>query len=156
MDLDILIAWVMALPLYQGTPRPPEFAAAIADVALALAPDAPERLAATLDLIAAHESAYHLTARGDGGRSVGAYQTPRHRTPATIAGQTRLAAQMLDEAARACPAHPLWAYASGRCAPSYAAREMERAVAASLAGAPELARATVLERLELAGLRLEP
>jgi len=62
---------------------------------------------------------------------------------------------MLDEAARACPLHPLWAYASGRCAPSYAARGMERAVAASLAGAPALERATVLE-LELAGLRTEP
>jgi hypothetical protein len=57
---------------------------------------------------------------------------------------------MLGEAARACPAHPLWAYASGRCASSYAAREMERAVAASLAAAP------ALERPELAGLRLEP
>jgi len=157
MDIDILIAWVAALPLYDATPRPPEFAAAIAVVALQRAPDAPEQLAATLDLIAAHESRYHLTARGDGGRSVGAYQTPRHRTPATIAGQTRLAAQMLAEAARACPLHPLWAYASGRCAPSYAARGMERAVAASLAGAPALERDAVpaLE-LELAGLRLEP
>ena len=138
MDLGILVAWVAALPLYQATPRPPEFAAAIAEVALADAPDDPRVLAATLDLIAAHESRYHPTARGDGGRSVGAYQTPKHRTPATIAGQTRLAARILGEAARACPAHPLWAYASGRCLSSYAAREMERAVAASLAGAPEL------------------
>jgi len=157
MDLDILIAWVMALPLYNATPRPPEFAAAIAVVALERAPDAPEQLAATLDLIAAHESRYHPLARGDGGRSVGAYQTPKHRTPATIAGQTRLAAQMLAEAARACPAHPLWAYASGRCASSYAARGMERAVAASLAGAPVLERDAVPALdLELAGLRLEP
>jgi hypothetical protein len=146
MDLDILIAWVAALPLYQATPRPPEFAAAIAVVALERAPEAPERLAATLDLIAAHESRYRPLARGDGGRSVGAYQTPRHRTPATIAGQTRLAARILGEASRACPAHPLWAYASGRCVTSYAAREMERAVAASLAGAPEL------ERDDLAGM----
>jgi hypothetical protein len=133
-----LVAWVLALPLYQATPRPPEFAAAIAEVALADAPDDPRVLAATLDLIAAHESRYRPLARGDGGRSVGAYQTPRARTPATIAGQTRLAARILGEAARACPAHPLWAYASGRCLSSYAAREMERAVAASLAAAPEL------------------
>ena len=135
-----LVAWVLALPLYQATPRPPEFAAAIAEVALADAPDDPRVLAATLDLIAAHESRYRPLARGDGGRSVGAYQTPRHRTPATVMGQTRLAARILGEASRACPAHPLWAYASGRCVTSYAAREMERAVAASLAGAPELAR----------------
>jgi hypothetical protein len=134
-----LVAWVLALPLYQGIARPPEFALAIADVALAGAPDDPRALAATLDLIAAHESRYRLSASGDGGRSRGAYQTPKHRTPATIIGQTRLAARILGEAARACPAHPLWAYASGRCLSSYAAREMERAIAASLAGAPELA-----------------
>ena len=142
-----LVAWVLALPLYQGIARPPEFAIAIADVALATAPDDPRALAATLDLIAAHESHYTLSASGDGGRSRGAYQTPRHRTPKDIAGQTRLAARILGEAARACPAHPLWAYASGRCISSYAAREMERAIAASLAGAPELAPEAELPEL---------
>ena len=145
-----LVAWLLALPLYQGIARPPEFALAIAEVALEQSPDAPEQLAATLDLIAAHESRYLLTARGDAGRSIGAYQTPRHRTPATLAGQTRLAARILSEASRACPAHPLWAYASGRCLPSYAARDMERSVSRALAAAP------ALERAELAGLRLEP
>ena len=89
-------------------------------------------------------------AGGNGGRRGGASKTLRHRTPADLAGQTRLAARMLAEAARACPAHPLWAYASGRCLPSYAAREMERGVARALALAP------ALERAELAGLRLEP
>ena len=101
----------------------------------------------------AHKSRYALSASGDAGRSRGAYQTPRARTPRDIAGQTRLAARILADAARACPAHPLWAYASGRCASSYAAREMERAVAASLAAAE------LLERPELAevdGLRTEP
>ena len=150
IDLAILTAWIVALPLYNATPRPPEFALAIAEVALEGAPDAPEQLAATLDLIAAHESRYSPLARGDAGRSIGAYQTPRHRTPATLAGQTRLAARILSEAARSCPAHPLWAYASGRCATSYAARDMERSVARALAAAP------ALERAELAGLRLEP
>ena len=150
MDPATLAAWIIALPLYQGIARPPEFALAIAEVALATAPDAPEQLAATLDLIAAHESRYRPAARGDHGRSAGAYQTPSSRTPRDIAGQTRLAARILGEAARACPAHPLWAYASGRCAPSYAARDMERAVDRALALAP------ALERAELAGLRLEP
>ena len=143
-----LVAWILALPLYQSIPRPPEFALAIADVALDAAPDDPRALAATLDLIAAHESRYHPLASGDGGRSRGAYQTPRHRTPADIAGQTRLAARILGEATRACPAHPLWAYASGRCATSYAAREMERAIASSLAAAPELATEAELPELQ--------
>ena len=152
MDPTMLTAWIIALPLYQGIARPPEFAAAIADVALAVAPDAPEQLAATLDLIAAHESRYRLTARGDHGRSAGAYQTPAARTPRDIAGQTQLAARILADAARACPAHPLYAYASGRCAPSYAARAMERAVAASLAAAERVGH----ELAEVDGLRLEP
>ena len=152
MDPATLAAWIIALPLYQGIARPPEFALAIAEVALATAPDAPEQLAATLDLIAAHESRYRPAARGDHGRSAGAYQTPSSRTPRDIAGQTRLAARILSEAARACPAHPLWAYASGRCAPSYAARAMESAVAASLAAAELLERVVA----EVDGLRLEP
>ena len=152
MDLDILIAWVMALPLYQGTPRPPEFAAAIAVVALERAPESPLELAATLDVIAAHESRYRPTASGDHGRSAGAYQTPTARTPRDIAGQTSLAARILADAARACPAHPLWAYASGRCATSYAARAMERAVAASLAAGELLERVVA----EVDGLRTEP
>ena len=152
MDPATLAAWLLALPLYAATPRPPEFAAAIADVAVAVAPDAPEQLAATLDVIAAHESRYRPLARGDHGRSAGAYQTPASRTPATIIGQTSLAARILADAARACPAHPLYAYASGRCAPSYAARAMERAVAASLAAAELLERVVA----EADGLRLEP
>ena len=152
MDPATLAAWLLALPLYNATPRPPEFATAIADVALAVAPDAPLELAATLDVIAAHESRYHPLARGDHGRSAGAYQTPKHRTPRDIAGQTQLAARILADAARACPAHPLYAYASGRCAPSYAARAMERAVAASLAAAERVERVVA----EADGLRTEP
>ena len=99
-----------------------------------------------------HESRYRPTASGDHGRSAGAYQTPAARTPRDIAGQTQLAARILADAARACPAHPLWAYASGRCAPSYAARAMESAVAASLAAAELLERVVA----EVDGLRLEP
>ena len=99
-----------------------------------------------------HESRYRPLARGDHGRSAGAYQTPSSRTPATIIGQTQLAARILADAARACPAHPLYAYASGRCATSYAARAMERAVAASLAAAELLERVVA----EVDGLRLEP
>ena len=152
MDPATLAAWLLALPLYAATPRPPEFARAIAIVALRAAPDAPLELAATLDVIAAHESAYHPAARGDHGRSWGAYQTPAFRTPRDIAGQTSLAARILADAARACPAHPLWAYASGRCAPSYAARAMERAVAASLAAAERVGH----ELAEVDGLRTEP
>ena len=152
MDPATLAAWLIALPLYNATPRPPEFATAIAIVALTFAPDAPLELAATLDVIAAHESRYRPTASGDHGRSAGAYQTPAARTPRDIAGQTQLAARILADAARACPAHPLWAYASGRCAPSYAARAMESAVAASLAAAELLERVVA----EVDGLRLEP
>ena len=152
MDPATLAAWLLALPLYNATPRPPEFATAIADVALAVAPDAPLELAATLDVIAAHESRYRPTASGDHGRSAGAYQTPASRTPRDVAGQTSLAARILADAARACPAHPLYAYASGRCAPSYAARAMERAVAASLAAAELLERVVA----EADGLRTEP
>ena len=152
MDPATLAAWLLALPLYNATPRPPEFATAIAIVALRAAPDAPLELAATLDVIAAHESAYHPAARGDHGRSAGAYQTPAFRTPRDIAGQTSLAARILADATNACPAHPLYAYASGRCAPSYAARAMERAVAASLAAAERVGH----ELAEADGLRTEP
>ena len=152
MDPATLAAWLLALPLYAATPRPPEFAQAIAIVALRAAPDAPLELAATLDVIAAHESAYPPLARGDDGRSAGAYQTPAGRAPRDVAGQTQLAARILADAARACPAHPLYAYASGRCAPSYAARDMERAVAASLAAAERVGH----ELAEVDGLRLEP
>ena len=100
MDPTMLTAWLLALPLYAATPRPPEFARAIAIVALRVAPESPLELAATLDVIAAHESRYHPTALGDHGRSAGAYQTPAMRTPRDIAGQTQLAARILADAAR--------------------------------------------------------
>jgi len=134
-----LAAWIAALPLLADghghpIPRPDWVAPLVAEVVLTEAHpyDDPYELAATLDVVAAHESAYHPGAIGDRGRSCGLGQTPCRRTPRDPRGQLALALQLL---ANDCP-DPLWLYASGRCATSYAARAMRAAVVARLALAP--------------------
>jgi hypothetical protein len=83
-------------------------------------------------VLAAHESGYRTSAKGDGGKSCGAYQTPCSRTPPDAAGQTRLALSILKDANDRCPGHPLWLYASGHCASSRTAVWYESEVSRAL------------------------
>jgi len=116
-----LIAWISALPvLHDGRghelPRPRGFAEVIATVALEHAEEVdPRILAATLDVVAAHEGRYQLHPRGfnDGGKSKGAWQTPAAETPDDAMGQARVAARWLLVSMRRCPDHPLALYATG-------------------------------------------
>ncbi len=78
--------------------------------------------AAALYVLGAHESGWHMQARGDSGRSCGTFQTPCARTPMDGPElgrrQALVALQVLRTAIDRCPEHPVWMYASGRCAPS--------------------------------------
>ncbi len=132
-----LLAWLLALPLLHDghgfpIPRPLGAARVIAEVAAET--EAPQLYAALLDVLAAHESAYHPHAVGDHGRSCGAYQTPCARTPRRDArGQTRLAVKILRRAIDVCPGHPVWAYATGRCARTAVALRYEAEVRGEMA-----------------------
>lgn len=121
MTRAALIAWIVALPfvhdgLNREIKRPAGFAEVIATVAIEHSEiDDPRILAATLDIIAAHESSYRLHPHGynDGGRSKGAWQTPARETPDDALGQARVAAKWLLYSMRTCPDHPLSLYATG-------------------------------------------
>ncbi len=108
-------------------PRPEVAARIIADEAGRT--ELPEWFAAALDVLAAHESAYHPSALGDGGKSKGAFQTPVARTPDDFRGQARLAISILKVAIDKCPEHPIWMYAAGRCVSSAVALRYEREIA---------------------------
>lgn len=125
----ISLVLLLALPpqldgLRRPIPMPEPAAAIIAEVA----PDA--WYAAALVVLGAHEGGYHSYAVGDGGRSCGAFQTPCAVTPKDFHGQALLAVKILETAREKCPAHPIWIYASGRCAPSRVARYYERLILA--------------------------
>lgn len=115
-----LAAWLAALPFVRDglghpIPRPKGFADVVAAVALEH-PEVDARiLAATLDVVAAHEGHYALHPRGfnDGGRSKGAWQTPSGETPDDAMGQARVAAKWLLVSMQRCPDHPLSLYATG-------------------------------------------
>ena len=136
-----LFALLVALPaLHDGHGRPirrPEGAAkAIVEVVATDSED--PRDAVTLDVLMAHESGYHLDALGDSGQSCGPLQTPCALLPlhAPPHAYIRLALRIL----RASPcAHPLYSYASGRCAPTPVAVRYEREVEANVARARVLA-----------------
>lgn len=85
--------------------------------------------AAELYVLVSHESAGRVDVRGDSGRSCGAWQTPCAETPMDGPQlglrQARVAVRILRRAAANCPEHPIWMYASGRCAPSATARRYE-------------------------------
>jgi hypothetical protein len=115
-----LVAWILALPyVHDGNghdiPRPNGFADVIATVALEHSELDARILAATLDVIAAHESAYRVRPRGynDGGASKGAWQTPSRETPDDPIGQARVAAKWLITSISRCPEHPISLYATG-------------------------------------------
>lgn len=113
-----LIAWVAALPVIRDghglpIPRPHGFAETIATVALEHEELDARVLAAMLDVVAAHESAYRVRALGDGGRSKGAWQTPAAETPDDAIGQARVAAKWMIVSSLACPDFPLSRYATG-------------------------------------------
>ncbi len=132
MTYAILLQVLLALPLLHdgnGLPirRPKAIAAVIAQVVADDGGSLEEAI--TLDVLAAHESGYHVEAYGDSGRSCHLYQTPCRLTPPDPLGQTRLALKLLR--ASACP-HPLWTYASGRCAATRTALRYEAQVEAHL------------------------
>ena len=131
-SLEILV-WLVACPLHldghaHPIPRPYGAAKTIADVAATT--EAPQTFAALLDVLAAHESAYHTGVTGDGGRSCGAWQTPCAETPPDGLGQAKLALKILRRANNYCPVHAVWLYASGRCVSTQVARFYEREVRA--------------------------
>lgn len=136
MTKAILLSWLLALPpLHDGhgapIPRPRAAAETIATVAMETG--LPQIFAATLDVLAAHESGYRIAAVGDSGASCGAFQTPCARTPKDALGQTRLAVAILYQALSVCSEHTLWAYAAGRCIRSTVAVRYEREVRQELA-----------------------
>jgi len=139
-----LAAWLSALPQVtdaHGWPfhRPAGFADVIATVTLEH-PEVDARvLAATLDVVAAHESSYRLHPRGynDGGASKGAWQTPAAETPDDALGQARVAAKWLLYSMTRCPDYPLAIYATGHvCGPVKVADYYWSQVRAELAQSP--------------------
>ena len=96
-------------------PRP----AGVPDVIAQVALEHPEvdawLLAATLDVLGAHEAGYSTHPRGlnDHGRSKGFGQTPRASTPDDLLGQVREAARWVIVSWKGCPAFPLSRYATG-------------------------------------------
>src|SRR5258708_9584582 len=115
-----LLAWLLALPLLldghaHPIARPREVIDAIATVTLERPEVDAHTLAATLDVLAAHESNYSAHPRGsnDHGHSKGAWQTPSRETPDDLLGQARIAAKWILVSWTMCPSRPLNAYASG-------------------------------------------
>ncbi len=121
-------------PLLDGhghqIPRPEQAAHIIADEASRT--ELPAWYTAALDVLGAHESAYHPSAKGDSGKSCGAFQTPCAMTPEDFRGQTKLAIAILRTAIDHCPEHPIWMYASGRCVSSPVALRYEMEISAEM------------------------
>lgn len=134
-----LSLWLCSLPPVQASwgpiPRPDAFCRVVAAVALEF-PEVDARwLAASLDVVAAHESAYrtHPPGLNDHGASKGAWQTPSAETPDDAYGQARVAARWMIRSAQQCPDHPLSLYASGHiCGPIRVADYYSRQVMAAL------------------------
>lgn len=139
--MTALLAWLLTLAMVhdgrdRSIPRPHGFLDVIAKVASEQSEVDPRILAATLDVVAAHESGYrlHPTGHNDGGKSKGAWQTPSAETPDDAIGQARVAAKWLLYSMRTCPDHPLSLYATGRiCGPVRIADYYWRQVRAELA-----------------------
>lgn len=128
--MTALLVWLLALaPIRDGRGLPIRITAEAA-IAIATACVGDRTCATRLFVIGAHESGYRTNALGDGGRSKGIFQTPTARAPDSALGQARVAIMVLEQAERACPLHPIWAYASGACRPSAIARLYEREIAA--------------------------
>lgn len=154
MNPQALLAILLVLAAvrdWHGRPirRRPEAAAVVAKAAGETG--APEVFAAYLDVLAAHESGYDPSARGDHrngvAKSCGMFQTPCSETPGfercdggddcrhgwrfeggrgVALAQARLAIRiLLGRAMVTCPEHAVWAYASGHCAPSRVALAYE-------------------------------
>lgn len=120
MTFEVLLAWLLALPpVLDGhqhpIPRPPGFCRVVAQVALEHPELDARLLAATLDVVAAHESSYrtHPAGSNDHGASKGAWQTPSRETPDDPLGQARVAAKWIIVSFTRCPGHPLSLYATG-------------------------------------------
>lgn len=127
---SLFATWLLSFPLVNGNPRPPEFAQALADVALET--EDPRHWAAVLDVFASLESGYRPDAAGDcpgmrpgdpactrarGAASCGMLQTPCATTPTEMSGQLRYALAIFRVAAKMCPKMPLSPYAKGSCVP---------------------------------------
>ncbi len=121
---QILYALVLSMmnslaPSQDPLTRHGDLAAAIA----AVSPDLPT--AALLVAVAYRESGLNTQARGDGGKSLGAFQA--YLAPQSLLtdpeAQAQLALRMLQASARIDPAHPVAAYARGA---RHASREARR------------------------------
>ena len=104
-----LAVWLMALrPVTDasGAPfrRPAGFVSIVASLAAESEDLDPRLLAATLDVVGAHESSYDAAAVGDGGDSCGAWQTPCAETPMPAGWRAEYRpARAAENAARALP-----------------------------------------------------
>ena len=136
MTAATLTAWLLSQALvHDGHGYPISRPAKAVDVIVvaALETSTPQLFAAWLDVLAAHESAYHTALAGDcpglpagsplctrvlGAHACGAWQGLCSSLPpnATPLDQARQAVRDLTRAIAVCPSHPLWAYASGHCA----------------------------------------
>ncbi len=126
-----LLTWLFLLPsLLDGHSRPIPIREAIRAVIASVADSRIE--AASLYVLVSHESAGRVDARGDSGRSCGAWQTPCAETPMDGPNlglrQARIAKAIYERAVVGCVEHPLWMYASGRCVSSQVALRYEREV----------------------------
>lgn len=114
--------------------------AGVADIIAQVSLEHPEvdatLLAATLDIIGAHESSYSTHPHGlnDHGRSKGYGQTPRASTPDDLLGQVRETAKWIVVSWTGCPSFPLSRYATGvRCIGGGVWVEYQRQVVAEVA-----------------------
>ena len=154
--MGALAAWIGGLPLVRdghgySIPRPHGFSETIAKAVVDM--DDPAWFAANLDRLAAGESGYHTAAAGDcpglpagsllctrskGAHACGAWQGLCASLPvkATPLEQAEQAVRDLTRARLVCPAHPLWAYASGSCRSTRVAVLYESEVSKTLADHP--------------------
>jgi hypothetical protein len=115
-----MIAWILVIALlmhdsHSFTKKMPRaMAEAIATAAAADPFDRDIKYTASLLVVFAfRESSYQSEAVGDGGKSVGAWQTPQATTPHDVAKQASYALQLMHASAVACPSDPLAQYAGG-------------------------------------------
>lgn len=160
MTFARLLLWLLVLPRWPDQSRlttsvhmlrgPDDREARVLATA-AMETEWPIGYAGMLEIVAPHESWWNPAAIGDGGHSCGLFQTPCRETPGFArdasapkgwrfeAGprvaleQARLAVRYLRWGNDSCPGHPLWAYASGRCAPSRTALWYEEMLHRALA-----------------------
>ena len=139
-----MVTWILAIALLMHdthgfTKRMPRAMAEAIDTAATANPfDHDVKYTAALMVVFAfRESSYQKEAIGDGGKSVGAWQTPKATTPPDVAKQAVYALQLMHTSSIACPNDPLAQYAGG-CGNVNAKRisQVRMALARELAATP--------------------